>query len=499
MELNEAVAKFKENVKLLKAYYHAMGVMSYDIETVAPKNAIGGYSDTMAVFSEVTYKLTVNEDNFALLDFLAEHENELDEITRRGAEEARRGLKFMRSIPMDEYVAYQRLVNEASSVWHDAKVENDYPKFEPYLNKLVDYSVRFAKYAEPDMDPYDYWLNEYEKGFTKEVLEGYFAKVRETLVPLIRRVTEAKRPDDGFLKKNYPVWKQRIFSDELMKIMGIDRRDCGIGETEHPFTTGFNKHDVRITTHYHEDAVASSMYSVIHEGGHAIYEMGTADELGETMLASGASCGMHESQSRFYENIIGRSRAFVDLVLPKMKEIFPEELEGVTGEQFYRAINIAEPSLVRTEADELTYSMHVLIRYEIEKKLFSGELSTKDLPAEWNRLYKEYLGVDVPSDKEGCLQDSHWSGGGFGYFPSYSLGSAYGAQMLNAMKKELDVDALVRNGEISRITEWLREHIHKYGMLKDPKELLMISCGEEFKPEYYLDYLTKKFSELYGL
>lgn len=499
MELKEAVAKLKEMNRVMHAYNHAMGVMYYDIETAAPKNATGGFSDTMAALSEITYKLSVNEENFALLDFLTGRADELDEITRREVEEAQKGLKLLRSIPMDEYIEYQRVLSEASAVWHEAKVKSDYAMFEPHLKKLVEFARRFAAYAAPDRDPYDYWLNEFEEGFTQDVLDGYFEKIKAGLVPLIHKIGERPQLDNSFLHKTYPVWQQRKLSDFLMEVMGINRDDCAIGETEHPFTTGFNKHDLRITTHYYEQDLASSMYSVIHEGGHATYEMGNSDELWDSPLAGGASCGMHESQSRFYENLIGRSRAFIELVFPKIKETFPEQLEGVDAEAFYLAVNRAEPSLVRTEADELTYSLHVLVRYEIEKKLMHGELDTKDLPAEWNRLYKEYLGVDVPNDKEGCLQDSHWSGGSFGYFPSYSLGSAYGAQILAHMKKELDFDGLIARGEMGVITDWLREHIHKYGMIKKPAELIRICCGEDFDPQYYIDYLTAKFSELYGL
>ncbi|MBR3381593.1 MAG: carboxypeptidase M32 [Clostridia bacterium] len=499
MELKEAVAKLKETQRVMHAYNHAMGVMYYDIETAAPKNAIEGFSNTMATLSEITYKLSVNEENFALLDYLSEHAGELDEITRREVEEAQKGLRLLRNIPIEEYVEYQRVQSEASAVWHEAKVNNDYAMFEPHLKKLVEFTIRFAKYAAPEKDPYDYWLNEFEEGFTQDVLDKYFARIKEALVPLIHRISEKQQPDDSFIYKFYPVEKQRELSEKLMEMMGIDRACCAIGETEHPFTTGFNKRDLRITTHYYENALTYSMYSVIHEGGHATYEMGNCDELMDSPLSGGASCGMHESQSRFYENIIGRSRAFCGLVLPVIKEIFPEQLEGVDEEKFYRAVNKAEPSLVRTEADELTYSLHVLIRYEIEKKLMHGELDTKDLPAEWNRLYKEYLGVDVPSDKEGCLQDSHWSGGSFGYFPSYSLGSAYGAQILRAMQKELDVEKLVAEGNIPAVTDWLREHIHKYGQIKKPAELIRICCGEDFDPEYYISYLTEKFGRLYGL
>lgn len=499
MELNEAIAKFKEVNKLLHAYTHAMGVMYYDIETAAPKNAVMGFGETMAALSEVTYKLSVNEESFALVDFLSEHAFELDEITRREVEETEKSLRNMRRIPMDEYVEYQKVVSMASSVWHEAKVTSNFAMFEPHLEKLVEYARRFAGYMAPEKDPYDFWLNEFEEGFTTDVLDNYFNDIKASLVPLIHEICQLPAIDDSFLGLDYPIDKQRELSDYLMSVMGINRGDCAIGETEHPFTTGFNKHDIRITTHYHINMVASSMYSVIHEGGHATYELNTADELIDSPLAGGASWGMHESQSRFYENIIGRSLAFIELIFPKLTELFPEQLNGVTPYMFYLAVNKATPSLIRTEADELTYSLHVLIRYELEKRLIGGTLAVHDLPAEWNRLYKEYLGVDVPDDKNGVLQDSHWSSGSFGYFPSYSLGSAYGAQIVNSMRKQMDIDALVRTNNIKQIVEWLTEHVYKYGMVKKPNELIRICCNEDFDPAYYTEYLTVKFRKIYEL
>lgn len=499
MELNEAIAKYKEGNRMMHAYGHAMGVMHYDIETHAPKKAIKGFSETMGILSEVTYKLAVNEERFALLDYLTEHADELDEITRREVEEEQKGLKLMRNTPMEEFVAYRQLTNEATSVWHEAKVKNDYEMFKPYLKRIVEALNKLAKNAEPDMDPYDYWLNEHEEGFTQDVLDKYFQMIKEELIPFIKKINSMPKPDDSFLFKSYPVWQQREFSDEVMEIMGIDPENCTLSETEHPFTTGFNKLDSRITTHYHENYLTANMYSVIHEGGHATYEMNVGDDLWGSPLAGGTSSGVHESQSRFYENIIGRSMAFANIIFPRMKARWPEQLEGVTIEDFYRAVNKAEPSLIRTEADELTYSIHVLIRYEMEKKMMHGELDFDDVPAEWNRLYKEYLGIDVPSDKEGCLQDTHWSGGLIGYFPSYSLGSAYGAQILASMKKEMDIDKLVSEGRIKEIIAWLTEHIYKYGRVKKPQELLNICCGEEFDPKYYIEYLKDKFSKVYGI
>lgn len=500
MELNEAKKLFKENMAVINAYSHAMGVMFYDQETAAPKNAAAGVAKTMGILTEKVYNLTVNPQNFEVLDTLMNHKDELDFITRRDAEEAAHDLEQIRKIPVEEYTAYQMVLTEARGKWVEAKQKSDYSIFEPYLEKIVDYNRKIAKIVAPDTAPYDYWLNEYERGASVKMLDEYFSKLRKAIVPLINKiVAKGDVIDTSFLEKSYPIPEQRKLSDYIMKVMKINRDDCSLGEVEHPFTDGFNKHDVRITTHYYENMFASNMYSIIHEGGHALYEMNTSDKLIGTGLAGGASMGIHESQSRFYENIIGRSRAFVNLIFGKLAEMFPEQLKGVDAEKFYLAVNKAEPSLIRTEADELTYSMHIMVRYELEKALMDGSLSTKELPAAWNRLYKEYLGIDVPNDREGVLQDSHWSGGTIGYFPSYSLGSAYGAQILYHMKKELDIDKLVSEGKIDVITAWLTEKIYKYGKLLTPAELIRNCCGEDFNPDYYINYLTDKYSKIYGL
>ena len=301
------------------------------------------------------------------------------------------------------------------------------------------------------------------------------------------------------MKGPWPVAQQRLFSEKIMALEGIDPLNCVLGETEHPFTNGTNKWDIRITTHYYEEDPFSSLYSVIHKGGHALYELDVRDDLQFTCLSGGVSMGVHESQSRFYENIIGRSRAFCTPLLKIMKEVFPDQMKGVTEEELYSAINLSKPSLIRTVADELTYSLHVMIRYELEKAMIAGNLKVADIPGEWNRLYKEVLGVDVPDDKHGCLQDSHWSFGGVGYFPSYALGSAYGVQMLHEMEKTVDVRGTVAKGDLSPVTAWLTEKIHQYGSLKKPADLLPGAMGGPLDAKVYTDYLKKKFGELYKL
>ena len=285
-----------------------------------------------------------------------------------------------------------------------------------------------------------------------------------------------------------------------MDLMKLDRTHVGLSTTEHPFTLFLGSHlDTRITTHYYEDDFAASMYSVIHEGGHALYQIGIDDRYAFTVLDEGASMSIHESQSRFYENIIGRSREYCEYVFPKLVELFSEQLKGRNADDFYRAVNKAEPSLIRTEADELTYSLHVMIRYEIEKRIMAGDLCVGDIPVAWNRMYKEYLGIDVPDDKHGALQDSHWSGGSIGYFPSYALGNAYGAQMYAKMSESINVGEYVRKGDFGPINEWNREHIWKFGRLYEAGDLLAKVFKSGFDPDYYLSYLEKKYTEIYDL
>ena len=497
--LDQAVAAVKQLQQTMAAYNHAMGVVYLDAATAAPSDSWEGRGKTMEVLSKVVYDLTANPENKELFDFLLESSGELDPQTLREVEVLKKNFDQMFKIPAEEYVAYSVLMNDAQSIWQKAKNDNDFAAFAPYLEKIVAYNKKFAGYYNAEMAPYDALLNEYEEGMNMETLDAFFAQLRSAIVPLLARVQAAQPIDDSFLYKNYPVAQQRVFSDYLMEIMGLDRKYCGIAETEHPFTTNFNNKDVRITTHYHEDNLVSSMYSVIHEGGHALYELGADDCYNHTALSGGVSMGIHESQSRFYENLIGRSEAFVHAIFPKVKELFPEQLEGVDETAFYRAVNKAEPSLIRTEADELTYALHIMIRYEIEKQLIGGTLEVRDVPGEWNRLYKEYLGVEVPNDAKGCLQDTHWSGGMIGYFPSYALGSAYGVQMLRKMEEDLgDVFESVAMGDLSQVTLWLKEKIHRHASFKKPGKLFEEVCGK-FDAKYYTDYLTEKYSKLYHL
>ena len=494
----QALAALREWEQTMAAYGHAEGVLYLDATTVAPKDTWEGRGKTMEILSKITYELSTDPKNGEIISYLENHADELDPQARREVEVARKQFDQTRRVPAEEYIAYSVLLNEAQNVWAEAKNNNDFASFAPCLEKIVEANRKFAGYYNPNMAPYDALLNEYERGMTMEKLDLFFGTLRERLVPVIREIGQQPQIDDSFLHKVYPIEDQRKFSDYLMEVLGMDRNHSTIGETEHPFTLNFSSQDVRITTHYTETELAFSMYSVIHEGGHALYELGVNPAYDYNCLAGGVSMGVHESQSRFYENLIGRSLPFIQAIYPRVQGFFPEQLKDVTAEQFYKAVNKAEPSLIRTEADELTYCFHVMIRYEIEKQLIGGTLEVKDVPAVWNALYKEYLGVDVPDDKHGCLQDSHWSGGSFGYFPSYALGSAYGAQMLRNMEQEIDVWGNVAKGDLSPITAWLKEKVHKYGCLLEPGDIVQQACGD-FDPTVYTDYLEDKFRRLYNL
>lgn len=499
MTFEQALNALSTYEKTYFALSHAVGVLYYDGATVAPKGSAAVRASTLGELSRLSYNLTTAPENVEMLLTLKNNMDSLDAITKRKVSELYRSYDMMHRVPVDEYVAWQELTATADAVWHDAKEANDYAMFEPYLQKMFDTVKKVALYMEPGKKPYDTMLSMYERGLTSESCDGFFASLREKLVPLIKKVVaNGYKIDDAPLKRSFPIEKQREFSDFLMETMCVDRNHCIIGETEHPFTTDFSRDDVRITTHYHENSLASSLYSVVHESGHALYELHTGKELACTCLGGGVSMGIHESQSRFYENIIGRSREFCSIIYPYLKEKFEPTLDDVTEDVFYRMINKSEPSLIRTEADELTYSLHIMIRYELEKRMFDGTVSAKELPSEWNRLYKQYLGVDVPDDKQGILQDSHWSNGNIGYFPSYAIGSAYGAQYLKEMNKDFDVYASVKEGNLSKINSWFEEKIWRYGCMKDPVELFESVCGK-FDPNCYVEYLTEKFTDVYGL
>ena len=498
LQTEEAIRKLHTCDETRYAIHHALSILMSDGDTVAPRQSWRGRAVSAGYLGELSYRQARDPALKEAVDTVLQDSGAAPE-DRRLAELFQEDMQDMLLFSEKEYVENQKLMTEASAAWHEAKEKSEYQLFAPFLEKIIAYNRTFAARKDSSRDPYDVLLDRYEKGICTKSLDGFFDLLRTELTPLIRRITEMPKPRTDFLFRSYPLHLQRAFSDRLMAMMGLTRDFCAIGETEHPFTSGPNKWDVRITTKYHEFDPADSMFSVLHEGGHALYEAGVDDSLQFTRLAGGSSMGIHESQSRFYENLIGRSLPFSRAILPVLKSYFPEQLSGVTAEEWYRAVNLSEPSFIRTEADELTYPIHVLIRYEIEKQMISGSAQVKDLPGIWNDLYETYLGIRPSCDREGILQDSHWSGAGIAYFPSYALGSAYGVQMLSNMEKDMDVWGPVEKGDMSHVTAWLREHIHRFGQTKTPGELLISAGVDPFDPHVYVDYLKNKYTGLYGL
>lgn len=493
---------FKDLEKILEktmALQTALALLEWDDETLAPEEA-GPYTErVIGALSEEYYQIIAGEE---MKNSIAacEDEKDLTEVEKAIVKEAKETRAQLVCIPVKEYRDNAQLVTEGIRVWTKSKAENDFGQFVPVLQRLVDYQKKFASYrAKKGEKLYDSMLDLYEKDFNMELLDAFFEELKEVIVPLIREIRDHGKPIEyGFLTGDYPEDRQREAAEYLANYVGFDFKKGVMGISTHPFTTNLHNHDVRITTHY-SNRMDSSVFSVIHETGHAIYELGISDELTQTLVGQGASTGMHECQSRFFENIIGRSAAFWVPLYEKLQSIFPEQLEGVSREQFVEAINKAEPGLIRTEADELTYSLHVMIRYEIEKMMIEENLDLTKLPDIWADKYEEYLGIRPANAAEGVLQDIHWSEGCFGYFPSYALGSAFGAQLYYHMKKEMDINGLLENGEIGVIREYLREHIHRFGKRKTSRDILKDITGEDFNPRYYVRYLKEKYSQLYDL
>lgn len=483
---------------------YLMKIAEFDGATIAPENGAAARGDAMGALAGEHHELLTSSDACALVSELEAAVAAGKLTDPQAMAEVRtlaRDQREARALPTEEVEAWSRLICEADAVWHKAKNANDWASFEPYIDRIVETLKRHAGYVDPTRDPYDVWLDQYERGMDARAYDQFFDAVRQTVVPLVHAIGErGTQPEAPFLTAHVPDAVQRAMSFDLMKLVGLDLADTCLAFTEHPFSEGFAVGDARVTTHIYEDNLLSNVYSVIHEAGHASYELGVNPAYARTCLEGGTSLGIHESQSRFFENTAGRSRAFMTPLLALLRRYVPEVYGTVSEDELYRAVNIAQPSLVRTEADELTYPLHIMIRYDIERLLFAGEATAKDIPALWAQKTREYLGLDVPNDTLGCLQDTHWSGGSFGYFPTYALGSAYDAQYVPAMERAgVDLDAACAAGDLAPVRAWLRENIWQWGRGKDAGELVEAACGAPFDATFYCDYLAKKFGELYQL
>ncbi|MCI8551124.1 MAG: carboxypeptidase M32 [Lachnospiraceae bacterium] len=475
----------------------ALTLFDWDNETLAPEAASEKTAKAYGALSAVYQELLTGEKAGELLENV-KTEKSLSQRKQALVTKVEKERKKLLSVSEEEYRRFSELTAMSVRTWSRAKKQNDFSAFIPVLEKIVEMRKNFAcRRAKDGQRPYDVLLSDYEEDFTIEKLDQFFGELKAGILPLVKERTRKNKVCPiacDFLFQNFDVEKQRHFNKWLAAYLGFQFSRGVLSESEHPFTTSFHKDDVRITTHYYKNNLESAVFSTIHEAGHGIFEQGNEDWITQTLLAGG-TCGVHESQSRFYENMIGRNRAFWEPIYGKLQKNFPEQLEDISLDVFIRAINRSEPGLIRTEADELTYCLHIIIRYELEKRLISGEVAVSELEEEWKSLYGEYLGVVPKTAGEGVLQDIHWALGEFGYFPSYALGNAMAAQIYHQMNQQMDVEELLRKGDIDQITGYLREKIHRFGASKGVEEILLEMTGEKLNPKYYVEYLKEKYGE----
>lgn len=496
--MNSDWQKLQDWIFRTSAYEMAINMIEIDRSTVAPKAGAAYRDERRAYLSGELFSMETSPEIQEVLKNLQSDET-LNGTQKRIVTLYAQEMKKMTCVPKDFFLQYTKLQNASYDAWYKAKMENNYAIFAPYLKEMVEQKKQLYAFRGSDKPVYEQMLEDYEPGTDTDFYDSFFDQIKAVLIPLIAAITQAEPIDDSFLFQNYPVDGQKKFMEHLLDYLGFDASWGYQNETEHPFTAWICENDCRTTTKYLPNAVASAVFSTIHECGHAWYEHNIDPEYDGMILSNGVSSGMHESESRLCENYLGRTKAFWETNYPVLQETFPEQLGAVSLDAFVKAVNAAKPSLVRTEADELTYPMHISIRYEIEKKLFMEDLPTDHLDEVWNELYQECLGVHAEKASEGILQDVHWANGDFGYFPTYALGSAYAAQFMHTMRSEIDVDELLRTNQYRQTQAWLKEHVQKYGCRYAAREILKMATGEDFNAKYYIEYLTEKYETLYGL
>lgn len=493
--------ELKTLLKELKDYSTACTLLSWDLHTETPKYGIDTVVSSLTALSTKSFELSVSERAEKIIYALNEPDeyDQLDDVYKKTVRKLKKDFDESKRIPVDFYSSFVENRAKAESVWREAKITNNFALFAPYLEKNINNTIQLYKYMRPEAEPYAAMLDDYEKGMDEASIDRIFNELKTDLIPLVKAILSKPEPDASKFKGDFDINKQKELSHFLLEYIGFDfERGC-IAESEHPFTSGTCRNDVRITNHYHKDDLLSAIFSIIHEGGHGLFMQGTDEIYDNTPFSDCGYMGLHESQSRIWENILGRNINFWKPIYHKLQEMFPE-YKNISLEEFYIEINHIKNGFVRTESDEVTYCFHIILRYELEKELMSGRLSVNDLPAAWNAKMKEYLGIEPETDTLGVLQDTHWSGGMFGYFPSYLLGSIYDGMLLDKMNEELgDIDTILAEGRAKEITAWLKEKVHRYGGFREPKEVLMAVCGKEVTAEPLIRYFKEKYTKLYNL
>ncbi len=503
MTKESALTRLKQLDARLANLSHSLAILNWDQETYLPSGAVEERAEQLSILRGVIHDSAVEPELGRLLERLGSTTDNpsgdegLAAIDRDFLRVFRRDFDRERLLPPDFVADAAKAEGLSQAAWSKARNNDDFSFFLPHLERMVDFARRRALYWGFER-PYDGLLDQHEEGLTEVSAEAVLTPLAEKLKTLIKAIMAKPKPDTSFLTRPYDIDKQKAFSRSTLELIGFDFNRGRIDISAHPFTTTLGSDDVRITTRFFANNPLSGLFSTIHEAGHALYELGIEPVLRGSCLASGSSMGIHESQSRLWENVIGRSRAFWRGRFSAFAALFPENLDGVTLDQFYRAINNVEPSLIRVDADELSYSLHIALRFNLERRLFSGDLAVSDLPSAWRKGMRDYLGVEPENDRDGVLQDIHWSFGAFGYFPSYALGNLYGLQFWREFTKARpDYETLLLDGEFKPILDWFGARIHRYGRRLSPGALINQVTGKSLDIEPFIDYLESKYAELY--
>lgn len=499
--MSQLFEEFKKYLHEVNVYDHVTTLLYWDMRTNTPKLGQQDHVDALTEFSTKSFEMSTSPKLGEMLDALSKPEeyNALDETYQFVVRRMKLDFDRNKRIPTDFYEAFVREQAESGNAWEEAKNASDFSIFAPHLKKMIEMTKEMTSYTDPGVETYDALLNQFEEGMDSATIDRLFDDLKKELLPLVDKITAKPKPYTPALHSYTDPDVQKKIQKLLLDYIGFNWDAGAVGETEHPFTLNFSSKDVRVTNHYYETEPISALFSSIHEGGHAIFEQNVNPAYDHTVAGSCRYMGIHESQSRFYENILGRNKNFWIPIYDDLQALVPH-LKDVSLDEFYREINCVQNSMIRTEADEVTYCFHIILRYEMEKAIFREGVPVEELPALWNQKMQEYLKITPKNDAEGILQDMHWSDGSFGYFPSYLLGSIYDGMYLDALEEDLgSVNTLLADGKIDVITKWLNEKIHQYGSTRTPKEVIEAVCHKPISAEPLIRYFKKKYTEVYDL
>ncbi|GJL75473.1 carboxypeptidase M32 [Nitrosomonas sp.] len=499
--MNKNYQNLVEKLEEISRLNGVLSTIAWDQEVMMPSGAAQARAKQIGALAGVIHGCMTNPALGECLEELKDQTERFNPIEQCNIEEARRNFDLMTKIPRQLVQALAELGSRGHTVWVQARKENKFTDFAPVIKEFLKLKKEWAACAFPDMSPYDANIDLFERGTTAAEITVIFDQLKAALIPFIQRIEQhSYHPDTSFLQGHFPIEKQAALARKISEDIGFQFDKGRMDISVHPFCGGSHPTDVRITTRYNTHDFVESLYAIIHETGHALYEQGRMLEYGDLPVSESLTMGIHESQSLFWERMIAQSRVFCAHYFEAICEAFPGSLQRATVDTFYQAINACKPDFIRVEADELTYPLHIILRFEIEKALFEDSISVDDLPDVWNEKMVEYLGIKPPTDTVGVLQDSHWSSGAFGYFPSYTLGAIYACQFFMTMQKEVpDTEKNIQAGNFIPIKNWLNEKIHSQGRLYTPQELVLRVTGESLNPQHLIDYLKTKYSALYKL